>query len=180
VLTGLSPAPWALPAAFAPPEMRWNGSVEPGDLFNRVLIWPPDLGCHHSGLYHHLRRRNVLRTGCGNSQSTCSRKMAVWVYGVGEDGLTAFTGYGIECLKQIIADQKGRRKGAAPDPVHGIAPLRGSPHADPQDRPNLVVSPDAHCDSSPTRDERPHEVPRQVDRSRRIRRSRASPGRSPR
>jgi hypothetical protein len=102
------------------------------------------------------------------------------VYGVGEDGVTAFTAYGIECLKQIIADQKGRRKGAAPDPVHGIAPLRGSPHADPQDRPNLVVSPDAHCDSSPTRDERPHEVPRQVDRSRRIRRSRASPGRSPR
>ena len=32
-----------------------------GDLFNRVLIWPPDLGCHHSGLYHHLRRRNAWR-----------------------------------------------------------------------------------------------------------------------
>jgi hypothetical protein len=27
------------------------------------------------------------------------------VYGVGEDGVTAFTEYGIECLKQIIADE---------------------------------------------------------------------------
>jgi len=28
------------------------------------------------------------------------------VYGVGEDGTTAFTEYGIECLKHIIADQR--------------------------------------------------------------------------
>ena len=28
------------------------------------------------------------------------------VYGVGEDGVTAFTQYGIECLKQIVDDQK--------------------------------------------------------------------------
>lgn len=28
------------------------------------------------------------------------------IYGVGEDGVAAFTEYGIECLKQIIADQK--------------------------------------------------------------------------
>ena len=28
------------------------------------------------------------------------------VYGVGEDGVTAFTEYGIECLKQIIADKR--------------------------------------------------------------------------
>ena len=28
------------------------------------------------------------------------------VYGVGEDGITAFTNYGIECLKQIIAEEK--------------------------------------------------------------------------
>jgi hypothetical protein len=27
------------------------------------------------------------------------------VYAVGEDGVTAFTEYGIECLKQIIADE---------------------------------------------------------------------------
>jgi hypothetical protein len=37
------------------------------------------------------------------------------VYGVGEDGVTAFTGYGIECLKQIIADQ--RAAGRAPPPI---------------------------------------------------------------
>ena len=28
------------------------------------------------------------------------------VYGIGEDGVTAFTEYGIECLKQIVADEK--------------------------------------------------------------------------
>ena len=28
------------------------------------------------------------------------------VYGVGEDGVVAFTQYGIECLQQIIADEK--------------------------------------------------------------------------
>ena len=30
----------------------------------------------------------------------------LYVYGVGEDGVTAFTQYGIECLKQIIADER--------------------------------------------------------------------------
>jgi hypothetical protein len=34
------------------------------------------------------------------------------VYGVGEDGVTAFTEYGIECLRQIIADE--RAAGNAP------------------------------------------------------------------
>ena len=34
------------------------------------------------------------------------------VYGVGEDGVTAFTQYGIECLKQIIAGE--RAAGRAP------------------------------------------------------------------
>ena len=30
----------------------------------------------------------------------------LWVYGVGEDGVPAFTDYGIECLEQIIADER--------------------------------------------------------------------------
>jgi hypothetical protein len=37
------------------------------------------------------------------------------VYGVGEDGVAAFTDYGIECLKQIIADE--RAAGTAPPSV---------------------------------------------------------------
>ena len=37
------------------------------------------------------------------------------VYGVGEDGMTAFTRYGIECLEQIIADE--RAAGKAPPKV---------------------------------------------------------------
>jgi hypothetical protein len=32
------------------------------------------------------------------------------VYGVGEDGVTAFTEYGIECLKKIIADERAAGK----------------------------------------------------------------------
>ena len=35
------------------------------------------------------------------------------VYGGGEDGVTAFTQYGIECLKQIIADETGNVPPAA-------------------------------------------------------------------
>jgi hypothetical protein len=34
------------------------------------------------------------------------------VYGLGEDGVTAFTDYGIECLEQTIADE--RAAGRAP------------------------------------------------------------------
>ena len=37
------------------------------------------------------------------------------VYGVGEDGITAFTNYGIECLKQLVADE--RAAGRVPPPV---------------------------------------------------------------
>jgi hypothetical protein len=39
----------------------------------------------------------------------------LWVYGVGEDGVPAFTQYGIECLQQIIADE--RTAGRAPPQV---------------------------------------------------------------
>jgi hypothetical protein len=37
------------------------------------------------------------------------------VYGVGDDGVTAFTEYGIECLQQIIAHE--RAAGNAPPQV---------------------------------------------------------------
>ena len=39
----------------------------------------------------------------------------LYVYGVREDGVTAFTEYGIECLKQFIADE--RAAGRAPNPI---------------------------------------------------------------
>jgi hypothetical protein len=39
----------------------------------------------------------------------------LYVYGIGEDAVTAFTEYGIECLKQIIADE--RAAGRAPPPI---------------------------------------------------------------
>ena len=37
------------------------------------------------------------------------------VYGIGDDGVTAFTQYGIDCLKQIIDEE--RAAGRAPKPV---------------------------------------------------------------
>jgi hypothetical protein len=37
------------------------------------------------------------------------------IYGLGDDGITAFTDYGIECLQQIIADE--RAAGNAPPPA---------------------------------------------------------------
>jgi hypothetical protein len=45
----------------------------------------------------------------------CPEDGCLRVYGVGEDGVTAFTEDGIECLKQIVADQ--RAAGKAPPPV---------------------------------------------------------------
>ncbi len=39
----------------------------------------------------------------------------LWVYGVGEEGVVAFTQYDIECLQQIIADEKAA--GCAPSEV---------------------------------------------------------------
>ena len=39
----------------------------------------------------------------------------LWVYGVGEDGVPASTDYGIECLEQIIADE--RAAGRAPPKI---------------------------------------------------------------
>jgi hypothetical protein len=44
------------------------------------------------------------------------------VYGVGEDGVPAFTEYGIECLKQIIADE--RAAGTAPPKVRSTEQRR--------------------------------------------------------
>ena len=38
------------------------------------------------------------------------------VYGVGDDGVTAFTQYGIECLKQIVADERAAGRAPKPSP----------------------------------------------------------------
>jgi hypothetical protein len=41
------------------------------------------------------------------------------VYGINEDGVTAFTDFGIENLQQIVADL--RAQGSAPPPKHKTA-----------------------------------------------------------
>ena len=49
-------------------------------------------------------RVHALVTGHHRSQEPEDGRL--WVYGVGEDGVPAFTDYGIECLEQIIADER--------------------------------------------------------------------------
>ena len=39
----------------------------------------------------------------------------LWVYGIGEEGVPAFTEFGIECLEQTVADE--RAAGRAPPKV---------------------------------------------------------------
>ena len=46
----------------------------------------------------------------------------LWIYGVGEDGVTAFTEDGIENLRQIIVERANRRPCAAIDQTRKIAP----------------------------------------------------------
>ena len=68
--------------------------------------------------HHQLRHRNARR---GEdwlyelSIDMFAEDGCLHAYGVGEDGVTAFTEYGIECLKQIIADEKA--DGRAPPPI---------------------------------------------------------------
>jgi hypothetical protein len=40
----------------------------------------------------------------------------LWVYGIGEDGVTAFTDFGIENLKEIVADLRADGKAPPPKP----------------------------------------------------------------
>ena len=40
----------------------------------------------------------------------------LWVYGIDEDGLPAFTQDGIENLRQIIADERAAGRGPPPKP----------------------------------------------------------------
>jgi hypothetical protein len=49
------------------------------------------------------------------------------VYGVGEDGVTAFLWH--RAPETNHRGREGRRKGATPDPIGGIEPLRCSPDA---------------------------------------------------
>jgi hypothetical protein len=42
---------------------------------------------------------------------------SLWVYGVGDDGVPAFTRDGIDNLREIIADQRAARKGPPVKPL---------------------------------------------------------------
>jgi hypothetical protein len=40
----------------------------------------------------------------------------LWVYGVGEDGVAAFTDFGIENLRQLVADLRAHGRAPPPKP----------------------------------------------------------------
>ena len=51
------------------------------------------------------------------------------VYGIGEDGVTAFTQDGIDCLKQIVDDERAAGRAPKRIPSAEQHPLRCSPNA---------------------------------------------------
>jgi len=89
-----------------------------GGRVRRREVRRPDRGGHRSRLHDRLRA-NMLGEDedwlYDLSIDMFPEDGCLRVYGVGEDGVTAFTQYGIECLQQIIADD--RAAGKAPPPV---------------------------------------------------------------
>jgi hypothetical protein len=80
-----------------------------------VPVRQPDLGCHYSRIHHQLRRRKEDEDWLYElSIDMFAEDGCLRVYGVREDGVTAFTEYGIECLKQIIADERETGKARPP------------------------------------------------------------------
>ena len=72
----------------------------------------PDHGCDHACLHDRLRRQDAER-GRGLARASIDMDPEdgrMWVYGVGEDGVPAFTKDGIENLRQIIADERSARR----------------------------------------------------------------------
>ncbi len=83
--------------------------MEPGGQSVRL----PDLACHLSRLHHYIRGRIARRVEL--SIDLFPEDGRLRVHGVGEDGVTAFTEYGTEGPKQIVADE--RAAGKAPPPT---------------------------------------------------------------
>jgi hypothetical protein len=63
----------------------------------------------------HKRSNNVSASRSVDKGRCDPEDGRLWVYGVGEEGVAAFTEYCIECLRQIIADE--REAGNAPPKV---------------------------------------------------------------
>jgi hypothetical protein len=89
-----------------------------GDLFRRVPAKQPDLACHLTHLHHQLRAEKLGENEkwlWELSIDMFPEDGCLRVYGVAEDGVPAFTEYSIECLQQIIADE--RAAGRAPPKI---------------------------------------------------------------
>jgi hypothetical protein len=82
-----------------------------------VPHWSPiwKAGCDISHVFTISYVAETLGEGRERSINMFPEDGCLRVYGVGEDGVPAFTQYGIECLKQIIADE--RAAGTAPPKV---------------------------------------------------------------
>src|SRR5437867_7772716 len=101
--------------AVAAAGMRWSNSTSASASPMPPLLM---LFVSASALHHHIRRRMLGEDVDWLHELSIdmfSEDGCLRVYGVGEDGVPAFTEYGIECLKQIIADK--RAAGGAPPPI---------------------------------------------------------------
>jgi hypothetical protein len=86
-----------------------------GDLFRYPPVRQPDVGCH---LISHVFTIKYVAEKLGEDQEWLwdlqidmdPEDGCLWVYGVGEDGVPAFTAHGTECLEQIIADERAAGK----------------------------------------------------------------------
>ena len=89
-------------------RIRCGGTWRPN-----LSVSLPDLACHLSRLHHYIRGRIARRVEL--SIDLFPEDGRLRVHGVGEDGVTAFTEYGTEGPKQIVADE--RAAGKAPPPT---------------------------------------------------------------
>jgi len=72
---------------------------------------------HCSGVAEPRRAVYAGSVGQGDQRASARHPEngCLHVYGVGDDGVNAFTKCGIECLRQIIADE--RKAGSAPQRI---------------------------------------------------------------
>src|SRR6476660_6635122 len=95
---------WPASPSIRPPDLTIF-SLGIGVLAKHAPSRRPDLGCHHTCLHHHIRRRNARR-GRGLARELSIDMFAehgcLYVYrgkDDEDDAVTVFTDYGVECLK---------------------------------------------------------------------------------
>src|SRR5215831_5372994 len=101
-----------------PPTVSTSYCRGTGSRARHRKVRQPDRGGDRIRLHDRLRRqpaRRGRRLAARAVDRHVPRRRRLWIYGVGEDGVTAFTEDGIENLRQIIVDE--RTAGRAPPSI---------------------------------------------------------------